>query len=90
MQQRHEKGHDEPWIIAMDALPSKTTVLDYGLRWGIESMFSDMKSRGFGLEDTHLLRSKRVTRLILVLAIAMHWAVIVGIPQQHPLKKTAL
>jgi hypothetical protein len=49
-----------------------------------------MKSRGFGLEDTHLLRSKRVTRLILVLAIAMHWAVIVGIPQQHPLKKTAL
>jgi hypothetical protein len=86
----HEKGHDEPWIIAMDALPSKTTVLDYGLRWGIESMFSDMKSRGFGLEDTHLLRSKRVTRLILVLAFAMHWAVIVGIPQQHPLKKTAL
>src|SRR3954471_20245382 len=26
--------------------------LDDGLRWGIEAMFSDFKSRGFGLEDS--------------------------------------
>ena len=28
--------------------------LDYGLRWGIEAMFTDFKSRGFGLEDSQL------------------------------------
>lgn len=85
----HEKGHDEPWIIAMDAAPSRITVLDYGLRWSIESMFSDMKTRGFGLEDTHLQRPERVTRLILVLSIAMHWAVVVGIQKQNAQKKTS-
>lgn len=30
----HEKGHKEPWIIAMDANPGKYTVLDYGMRRG--------------------------------------------------------
>ena len=44
----HEPGHQEPWIIAMDDAPGKYTVLDYGMRWGIEAMFSDFKSRGFG------------------------------------------
>ena len=40
----HEKGHPEPWIIAMSQDPSQARVLDYGLRWGIEPMFSDFKS----------------------------------------------
>jgi hypothetical protein len=83
----HEKGHPEPWILAMNALPSRTTVLDYGLRWSIESMFSDFKTRGFGLEDTHLQRADRVGRLILVLAVAMIWSVSVGI--QQILKKSS-
>ena len=77
----HDKGHPEAWIIAMNAPPSRTTTLDYGLRWSIESMFSDFKTRGFGLEETHLQRADRVGRLILVLAIAMIWTVSVGIAQ---------
>ena len=28
--------------------------LEYSARWGIEPMFSDFKSRGFGIEDTQL------------------------------------
>lgn len=82
----HEKGHPEAWIIAMDAQPSRTTILDYGLRWSIESMFSDFKTRGFGLEDTHLQRADRVGRLVLVLTIAMIWTVSVGMAQM--LKKS--
>ncbi len=74
----HEKGHPEPWIIAMDARPGKYTTLDYGLRWGIEPMFSDFKSRGFGLMQSHIERPERVERLILVMAIAMYWAVSCG------------
>lgn len=83
----HEQGHPEPWIIAMDAMPCKRTILDYGLRWSIESMFSDFKTRGFGLEDTHLQKPERVARLLLVLAIAMFWVVCIGINRQK-LKKT--
>lgn len=42
----HEPGHTEAWYIAMDAKPSMGRTLDYGLRWGIESLFSDLKTRG--------------------------------------------
>lgn len=74
----HEEAHPEPWIIAMDEKPGKYRALDYGLRWGIEAMFSDFKTRGFGLEDTQLQYPDRVERLILVMAVALYWAVSTG------------
>ena len=49
-----DPGHAEPWIIAMSAKPGYLTTLGYTARWGIEPMFSDFKSRGFGLEQTHI------------------------------------
>ena len=78
----HERGHEEAWFIAMNAKPTRTTTLDYGLRWGIEAMFSDYKTRGFGLEDTQLQRPDRLSKLLLVLAVAMHWAVLTGMHLQ--------
>jgi hypothetical protein len=74
----HESGHSEPWIIAMDCKPTHYKVLDYGLRWGIECMFSDFKSRGFCITKTHLQHADRIERLILVLTIALYWAVSTG------------
>jgi len=74
----HEPGHPEPWIIAMSEPPTVHRAFDYGLRWGIEAMFSDFKSRGFGLEDSHLRRPERLDRLILVMALALFWAVSTG------------
>ena len=83
----HEKDHPEPWIIAMKSAPNYYKTMDYGLRWGIEPMFSDFKTRGFGLEDTHLEREERVSRLILILSLALHWAVLTGMvdASQNPL-----
>ena len=83
----HEKGHPEPWIIAMDAPPSKGRVLDYGMRWGIEPMFSDFKSRGFGITSTKLQHAERIERLILILSLALYWAVSTGM-QPTPKRKT--
>jgi Transposase DDE domain len=74
----HEPGHPEPWIIAMSEPPTVHRAFDYGLRWGIEAMFSDFKTRGFGLEDSHLQRPERLDRLILVMALALFWAVSTG------------
>lgn len=36
----HEPGHPEAWFIGMDTKPSLSRTLDYGLRWGIEALFS--------------------------------------------------
>lgn len=80
----HEKGHEEPWIIAMDCKPSLGKVLDYGMRWGIEALFSDMKTRGFGISKTQLKESARIERLMLILALATYWAVSTGmVPTEH-------
>src|SRR3954451_20462445 len=51
---------------------------DYGLRWGIEAMFSDFKTRGFNLEASQIERTDQLDRLVLVLALALYWAVSTG------------
>ena len=88
----HEKGHPEPWIIAMSDPPTTWRAYDYGLRRGIETMFSDYKTRGFNLEDSQIERTDRLDRLILVLSIALYWAVSTGLwdarENQPPAKKT--
>ena len=91
----HEAGHPEPWIIALSQAPSVHTAFDYGLRWGIEAMFSDFKSRGFGLEDSQIRLPGRLDRLILVMALALFWAVSTGMWDAAPIgppapKKAAL
>lgn len=75
----HEAGHPEPWFIAMSAKPTAYTALDYGMRWGIESLFSDLKSRGFDITATHMRKTERLERMLLVLSLAMYWAVSTGL-----------
>jgi hypothetical protein len=53
--------------------------LEYSDRWGIEPMFSDFKSRGFGVEDTQIRYADRLDRLLLVMALALYQAVSTGL-----------
>ena len=78
-----DPGHAEPWILAMyrcalpegPEKPSYLRTLEYAGRWGIEPMCADFKSRGFGIEDTHL---RYPDRLILVMSLALYVAVSTG------------
>lgn len=85
----HEKGHKEPWIIAMDCPPTEGRVRDYGMRWGIENMFSDLKSRGFGLMDSKIQRPERLEKMILIMTIALHWAVSSGMHARQKAAKSS-
>lgn len=83
----HEEGHTEAWYIAMDAKPSTARTLDYGLRWGIEALFSDLKTRGFSVTKTQLKYADRIERLLLVLTMALYWAVSTGMmPRESTIK----
>ena len=62
----------------MDCAPTRATVRDYGARWAIEPMFSDLKGRGFDLEDSQLEHADRLERLLLIMSLAMYWCVRVG------------
>ena len=46
--------HLGPPDIALSETPSYLATLDYARRWGIGPMFSDFKTRGFGLEDSQM------------------------------------
>jgi hypothetical protein len=74
----HDPGHAEPWIIAMSVKPGYLKTLEYSARWAIEPMFSDFKSRGFGVEDTQIQHPDRLARLLLVMALALYTAVSTG------------
>jgi hypothetical protein len=49
-------------------------IADYADRWGIETLFGCLKTRGFCLESTHLQDPERLSRMIALLTIALCWA----------------
>ena len=65
---------------------TQATVRDDASRWCIEPTFSDVKRRGFQLEATQLQAPDRLDRLVLIMALAMHWCVRAGQEEarQHP------
>jgi hypothetical protein len=71
----NQKGEIEFLIVVSDV---SAPLSDYGLRWGVENLFSGLKSRGFDLEATHLMQGERLSRLLWVLTIAFCWCVAVG------------
>jgi hypothetical protein len=85
----HEAGHKEGWAIAMNCPANKASVLDYGLRWGIEAMFSDFKSRGFDLAITQMKKPKRLARMLLFVALAMEWCIRIGEALKKKLQQPA-
>jgi Transposase DDE domain len=73
-------------IVVTDAQP-KQAIADYGQRWGIETLFGCLKTRGFCLESTHLQDPERLSRMVALLSIALCWAFRVGewVSQQKPI-----
>jgi DDE family transposase len=66
--------HD-PARAPTDRATEPALLADYRRRWGIETLFGALKSRGFDLEATHVVRyPERLERLLGLLALAFTWA----------------
>jgi len=65
-------------VIIISSERSGKILLEYGMRWQIETLFGCLKTRGFRLEDTHLTHSARVSRLLSLLALAFCWGMLAG------------
>jgi hypothetical protein len=74
----------------MDESPTEGKVRDYGMRWGIENMFSDLKSRGFRLTEGKIQRPDRLEKLALIMTIALHWAVSCGLYARQKAAKSGI
>lgn len=75
------------YLIVVSANKADKAIEEYARRWEIETLFGCLKSRGFRLEETHVIEPERLKKLIALLALAFCWAHVVGewLSQQKPL-----
>lgn len=90
-------------LLIISANSPKTAISDYAQRWGIETLFGMFKTRGFcevassevasdacadRLESTHFTDSKRLSKLLALMTLALCWAIKTGdwLSTQRPLK----
>ena len=70
--------HNGEHLILVAPSYSDTAIEEYAKRWQIETLFGCLKSRGFRLEETHVIEPERLKKLIALLALAFCWAHVVG------------
>ena len=74
-----EIGHEEPLYLVTNMELGEEALGYYRLRFGIETFFSDQKSRGFHLADSHLSDPDRLNRLMMASCLAYIWMVCLGV-----------
>jgi hypothetical protein len=74
----HDAQHEHPWLILTDLPPNSAPVAWYSLRAWIEAQFKDIKSGGWQWQRTRMTDPERVSRLWLVMALALLYSVSLG------------
>lgn len=63
----------------------------YRQRWTIETLFANLKTKGFNLEDTHITEPRKLSTLLAVLALAVTLCIKTGVAAARmrpiPIKK---
>ena len=65
-----EEGCKESLCLISNLAPDEQPHLIYDMRYWVETLFGNCKSRGFQLARTHMTTPEHIDRLILALAIA--------------------
>jgi hypothetical protein len=74
-----ERGRDtKESIIVIASEKSERILVEYKRRWMIETLFQNLKGRGFELEETHLTKASKIDKLFGVLALGVAWAIKTG------------
>jgi hypothetical protein len=71
------------WFIVTNFATQKEATKWYRKRFTVETLFSDVKGRGFNLDKTRLSIPERVSRLILATAIAYLFSIFLGVDLIH-------
>jgi hypothetical protein len=73
-----KKLPSDDFLFLMGTLPAKQLGGFYRRRWCIEVLFQTFKERGFDLESTHLQCSKKLSKLLVFVSIAVALCVKIG------------
>ena len=74
----HE-AKQEHWFFVTNFQTATEAKNNYAFRFTIETLFSDLKGRGFNLDDTRLWHPERLNRLIFAGAIAYFLIITLGV-----------
>jgi hypothetical protein len=82
--------NDELLIILTNQTRKKEADIfyEYRKRWSIEELFKKLKTSGFHWENTHMKRPERLSKLLIILSIAVLWSYLMGAALKRTYKKT--
>jgi len=72
------KGYKDPLYLLTNMDAADEACRLYTKRFRIETFFSDQKSRGFQLHQSHLSDPMRLTRLLIAAGLAYIWSIYLG------------
>lgn len=81
----YARSAKEPMIVVSNQ-PFVNAIKTYRKRWGIETLFGCLKSRGFRMEDTHMTHPDKIEKLVFILALAFCWAYKTGEMKSRQMK----
>src|SRR5262245_29171380 len=72
------KGYQEPLYLVSNLSTAEEACRLYHKRCRIETFFSDQKSRGFHIHQSHIADPQRLSRLLIAACFAYIWVVYLG------------
>ena len=66
-----KKIKNELVIVATNIPAPKSALRLYRKRWGIECLFADAKTKGFNIEDTHMIDPSKLTTLFIMVTLSL-------------------
>lgn len=72
-------GREDPWLLVSDERPCAKRYATYGTRTWTEELFRDEKSQALNWQKSQVRDPKRVERLLLLMALAIWLAMVLGV-----------
>lgn len=85
-----KNGQPDQLILITDRKADKVAMDSYRGRWSIEVFFQCLKSRGFNLEQTHVVKPDRLRKLFAVVCLAFVVCLATGIHKDLEIKAIPL
>lgn len=73
------RRRDGEYVLRVSPTYEPAVLAQYRQRWGIETLFGALKTRGFNLEATHVTKADRLQKLVALLALTFCWCHRVGL-----------
>jgi hypothetical protein len=78
-----EVVQDEPLYLVTTGQDVNAAIEQYRLRFSIETLFADQKSRGFHVHKSQLREPTRINRLLIATCLAYLWVLAVSVFAHH-------